>query len=101
MLTAVKIGYQVDGGSETNREHLWFEVHGVTGGTVDATLLNEPYHIARMRAGERGAHPVDQLSDWVILTPAGTLSPRGLAAVHTLREHREELLAALRASSPS
>lgn len=97
----VKVGYQVDGGGESNREHLWFEVHGVAGEQLDATLLNEPYHIARMRAGQRGTHPVALLSDWVILTPAGTLSPRGLAALHTMRERREELLAALRASPSS
>jgi uncharacterized protein YegJ (DUF2314 family) len=91
----VKLGYQVDGGEQNNREHLWFEIHGVSGNEVDATLLNEPFHIARMRAGERARHPVALLSDWVVLTPAGTLSPRNLTPLRALRSRRDEILAAM------
>ena len=39
---------------------------------LDATLLNEPHGIARMRAGQRGRHSVEALSDWQIFTPVGT-----------------------------
>lgn len=66
---SVKLGYQMDardGEDEPDNEHLWFEVHGVDGARIDATLLNQPYHVARMKAGDRDWHHADQLSDWSV-----------------------------------
>ncbi len=72
----VKLGYPVDGESDPdNREHLWFEVHGRVGDEVDATLLNAPYGVAHLQAGDRGLHALEKLSDWAILTPAGQFGP--------------------------
>ncbi len=71
----VKLGYQVDGGDDSQREHLWFDVHSIEGECADATLLNEPYHIARMHEGQRGTHALDKLSDWAILCPRGQFGP--------------------------
>lgn len=65
----VKLGYQVDdeeNGPVDGNEHLWFAVHAVDGARIDATLLNQPYGIARMSQGDRDWHPADQLSDWTI-----------------------------------
>ena len=74
----VKLGYVIDGQEdeeEPNSEHLWFEVHGIEGGRVDATLLNQPYGIARMTEGTRDWHAVDQLSDWTVYSPHGSFGP--------------------------
>ncbi len=84
----VKIGLQVDGGGPSDREHLWFEAHGMSGGTIDATLLNQPHHIARLNAGDRGRHPAELLSDWSIMSPAGSISPRSMQAARFIRENR-------------
>jgi uncharacterized protein YegJ (DUF2314 family) len=64
----VKLGYLVDDcpEDEDESEHLWFQLHEIKGGEMVATLQNEPYGIARMRAGDRDRHACDQLSDWSI-----------------------------------
>jgi uncharacterized protein YegJ (DUF2314 family) len=85
----VKIGYRTDGGGENNIEHLWFSVHELHDDRIDATLENDPYHIARMKNGDRGLHPVSQLTDWMILTPAGSINPRNTLAARRMRENPE------------
>lgn len=90
---AAKLAYPTDSGGH---EHLWFEVHGVASDHVDATLLNEPFDISGMRAGERRPRPTELLSDWAIITPIGQLTPRTLEVARKLREHRPEILQALR-----
>lgn len=88
---AVKIGYQVDGGGPTDQEHLWFEVHEIKGDSIDATLLNQPHAIDRMKQGDRASHPIERLSDWIIMTPAGSISPRNMTPIRRIREHKDEL----------
>lgn len=88
----VKLRYGEPGGIE----HLWFEVHDVGDEWVDATLLNEPFGELKMHRGERGRHPLERLSDWQFMTVVGSITPRGLTPLRTLREHRGEIEAALR-----
>lgn len=83
---AAKIGYAVDEDPDQS-EHLWFEVHAIDGAQLDATLMNQPYAIARMSAGDRGMHPVDQLSDWTIYTPHGVFNPE---SIDELIQHLEQ-----------
>lgn len=71
----VKLGYRQDGGHETQREHLWFEVHELRGDAVEATLLNEPHFVPGLRAGQRGEHDLDLLSDWIVISPLGEFGP--------------------------
>lgn len=93
----VKLGYATDGSraGEEHREHLWFEVHGFQGETVDATLLNQPFHVARLQQGQRALHPLELLSDWAIMTPLGRIDPRSSKVLRTLRLHREAFAAEL------
>lgn len=98
MQPAAKLSYQVDGGGEYDREHLWFEVHGHRDGQVDATLLNEPFNIAAMSAGDRRLHDLDRLTDWLIMTPVGTINPRECAGVRILRQHYDEIVQAVQAT---
>ncbi len=72
----VKLGYHIDDHTEdTDREHLWFRVNGVQDNEIDATLINQPYGIARMQEGDRGTHSLDLLSDWTILCEHGQFTP--------------------------
>jgi uncharacterized protein YegJ (DUF2314 family) len=83
-----KIGYETDGGGSEEREHMWFEVHECHQGELDATLVNQPFRIARMREGQRARHPVERLSDWMVATPLGPITPRALHLVRVLRDER-------------
>ena len=83
----VKLAYEVDDGDATDREHLWFEVHRILDGRVDATLANEPFRIAAMKAGQRAEYDLDRLTDWAILSPEGQMSPRNFSAARRLREN--------------
>lgn len=86
-------------GEPGSLEHLWFEVHEIRDGEIEATLLNEPFGDLPMHRGDRGGHPVERLSDWQFMTPMGSITPRGLAPLRTIREHRAEIDAAMRADA--
>ena len=81
-----KIGYQIDGGKEAQLEHMWFEVHALAEDHLEATLTNQPTRIASMKKGDRGNHSAARLTDWAILTPAGTINPRNFVPARILRE---------------
>jgi hypothetical protein len=84
----VKLGYEVEGGAEGDQEHLWFAVHRVLGDTVDATLTNEPHRVPALKAGQRAEWPLERLTDWVILSPEGPMTPRNISAARRLRVDR-------------
>lgn len=92
-----KIGYVVDHGGPHAREHLWFEVKGFAEDALDAVLVNEPHSIARMKLGDRGMHALAQLSDWVIMTPVGPITPRNASPARVLRSLPSDTLEAFRA----
>ena len=95
----VKLAYEVDGGAPDEREHLWFEVHGFSGDSVDATLANTPHRVSALTAGARGTHSLDRLSDWTILSPAGAITPRSISAARRFRAIRPMWEAALAAAT--
>lgn len=98
----VKIGYPTDHGDPDHREHLWFEVQGFPAeGKVDATLLNQPFDVAHLEQGARGLHALDMLSDWTIMSPVGSVSPRQTLALRSLRENRDAIVRALREARES
>lgn len=76
-----------------NKEHLWFNIHGVKGDSLDGTLINEPFDIPSMKVGDRGLHPIERVSDWQVMTPAGTISPRGGVAARLLRQNPDKVRA--------
>lgn len=97
----VKLGYPTDGAKdETDREHMWFEVHELLDGAVDATLRNQPYGVSSLRAGDRGVHDVTLRTDWAMLTPMGTITPRDLHLAWQMRSQKDamhEMVAMIRA----
>lgn len=82
---SVKLAFEsaAEGEDAPKHEHLWFDVHALEDGMVDATLLNEPFFVTHLRTGERQWHPIDRLTDWTITSPHGTFSPERL--YHLLR----------------
>lgn len=80
----VKLGYPTEHDEST--EHLWFQVHSIHGDTVEATLVNAPHHVPTLTAGQRGEFALERLTDWVILSPAGAMTPRNVSAARRLRE---------------
>jgi uncharacterized protein YegJ (DUF2314 family) len=87
----VKLGYRVDDGDEKDREHMWFEVHSLGDGKIDATLMNQPFGIARMKPGDRAQHPVDLLTEWAIMTPFGPINPRNTTALRMIRSDPQKV----------
>ncbi len=93
----VKLGYTVDGArTETEREHMWFEVHEFGDDWVDATLANQPQCISRMKEGDRGRHDINLITDWMIMTPLGYISPRSTTAARMVGENTDKLREAMR-----
>jgi hypothetical protein len=86
----VKLRYEDDAGGA---EHLWFRVHGFQDGAVDAELVNTPSRIARLNEGDRGLHPMERLSDWVLMTPVGRIDPRQTRTLRQIRENWDEIRA--------
>jgi hypothetical protein len=83
--TVVKLGYETEGGSPGECEHLWFAVHQVLGDKVDATLANAPHRVPSLAAGQRGEFELARLTDWMILSPEGPMTPRNVSASRRLR----------------
>jgi hypothetical protein len=75
----VKLGIHSAGNGHSNvaggAEHLWFDVHQATAKSVDATLLNQPYFVPRLREGQRGTFDLRLLTDWSIDSPRGHYTP--------------------------
>jgi len=91
VVTIAKLGYPTgDGG----KEHLWFEVHGFGDDTLDATLANRPFAVD-LREGDRADRPIELLTDWMLMTPAGNVTPRSMSAARRLREHADEIRASI------
>lgn len=86
-----KIGYPTDTGGKDGREHLWFSVHGCDDNSVDGTLENDPFDIAALKRGMRSWHAAENLTDWLIISPVGTVSPRDMRNLRLIRENRDEL----------
>ena len=78
----VKLGVPADNNAAGHTcggaEHLWFEVHAATPKTVDGTLLNQPYHVAGLREGQRGTFDLRLLTDWAIESPRGRYTPESV-----------------------
>lgn len=83
---------------EGSKEHLWFEAHAIGDDTIDATLENKPFAVD-LTPGERAERPLDLLTDWVLMTPAGSVTPRSMSAARSLREHADEVRAAMAAGN--
>jgi uncharacterized protein YegJ (DUF2314 family) len=90
----VKAGYVVDGGSQFDREHMWFRAEKLFADSFYGELIVNPFNIARMNRGDKARHDLDLVSDWQFMTPAGSINPRTTGPLRFIRENREKLLKA-------
>jgi hypothetical protein len=83
-----KLRFDTSGGGS---ELPWFEVHGVKSEKIDATCINDPYHIEGLAKGDRAEHPAERLTDWIVMLPFANLTPRSMSAARIMRSKREQL----------
>lgn len=79
-------------------EHLWFSVEKCFDERVEATLESEPWADIGFRAGDRRKHRLTRLTDWIIFTPAGPISPRSSTPARVIRENEAEIRALMLAA---
>jgi hypothetical protein len=48
--------------------------------------MNQPFDVPSLEQGARGWHPLSSVSDWIVSSPAGAMTPRNLSAARRLRE---------------
>ncbi len=93
----VKLRYDSGGGGE----HLWFRPHILSDDSLDATLESAPLALPEMKLGDRATHSVERITDWMMATPAGWITPRSQAAARIVRETPDEIRAAMAAGWPN
>lgn len=75
----VKIGLEIDDefkeDADFEREHIWFEVKDVRDGSITAELTQDPYYVNGIKTGDIGTYPYDMVTDWVVYTPQGRITP--------------------------
>lgn len=76
----IKIGLPIDKDNdeyyeEDNYEHIWFELLSFDGERFRAKLMQEPYGIASVHAGDEAEFTVEDVTDWVIYTPEFSVIP--------------------------
>ena len=68
----VKLGLSVDHDEAgTEKEHLWFRIQNVENGKITGELLNQPYWISGLNAGDVNSYSTSVLTDWLIYSPDG------------------------------
>lgn len=63
------------------REHLWFEVLEMAPGRVRGRLMNDPLDVPGLKRGQAAWHSLSELTDWLIVTPAGEYDPEAAPAL--------------------
>ena len=75
----VKIGLLTDKeywkDDKPQREHIWFELKEVKEDSVVAELTQEPYYVSGIKPGDTGTYPFSDITDWLIYTKDGNITP--------------------------
>jgi hypothetical protein len=67
----------------------WFVAKRCFEDGIEATRLGEPN-------GETERYDIASLSDWMILSPAGTITSRTMTPARAIRERKDEMRASMR-----
>lgn len=76
--------------SSGGREHPWFSVQDVGADRISGQLENDPVDIPSMERGGRYDLPVEDLTDWIVMLPGGTITPRSMTMARMIRKRPEE-----------
>ena len=71
----VKVGLPTAHEESPDHEHIWFELQGFDGESFIAELTQEPYDVPDMHEGDKGTYTVNDITDWIIYTPNGQITP--------------------------
>ena len=71
----VKVGLPTAHDDSPDHEHIWFELQGFEGENFIAELTQEPYDVPSMHEGDKGTYTVNDITDWIIYTPNGQITP--------------------------
>lgn len=72
----VKLGLSTNSPqTDSEREHLWFELLNIDNEKIEGKLLNQPYWIDGLNEGDIKIYPTDLLTDWIIYAPNDTFTP--------------------------
>lgn len=74
----VKVGLEVDEEFKEDGnsfEHIWFELKEKHQDTFTAELTQEPYYVKDLHEGAVMTFPYGQITDWIIFTPEGRVTP--------------------------
>lgn len=74
----VKVGLEADEEFKeqgNSFEHIWFDLKEKHEDTFLAELTQEPYYIKGLHEGALMTFPYNQITDWIIFTPAGRVTP--------------------------
>lgn len=75
----VKVGLETDEEYKKEQgngyEHIWFDLKEKHADTFSAELTQEPYYIKNLHEGAVMTFPYSQITDWIIFTPDGRVTP--------------------------
>lgn len=74
----LKVGLEVDEEFKEDGnsfEHIWFELKEKHQDTFTAELTQEPYYVKDLHEGAVMTFPYGQITDWIIFTPEGRVTP--------------------------
>ena len=85
----VKLGLKTNAGP---REHPWFSVVEIDDTHVTGVCENDPHDIPNLVRGQQGRWELHCLSDWMLMSPAGTIQPHDFSGARRIRENYDEVL---------
>lgn len=71
----IKVGLPTAHDDSPDHEHIWFELQSIDGESFTAKLTQEPYDVPDMHEGDEGTYTVDDITDWIVYTPNGQITP--------------------------
>ena len=71
----IKVGLPTAHDDSPDHEHIWFELQEFDDESFTAKLTQEPYDVPDMHEGDIGTYTVDDITDWIVYTPNGQITP--------------------------
>lgn len=71
-------------------EYLWFTVVGMEKETVVAELAHTPTFATSISSGHSETFGIDDITDWLVMTPIGPLDPSDLEAIEMFKNQMQD-----------
>lgn len=81
----LKIGLLIDDAeNDDDLEHIWFELLEFNENKFRVKLTQEPYMIADLHEGDEREYTIDNLTDWILYTEFGQITPNTVYLIEKL-----------------